>query len=102
VTLLKISGVSRLNWNGAMDGKQSKGLCLTAKEISAVFHDPHWAAKFPPVMSTEQAAELLQVPVKTLYLWHQTGRLSGCCKRVGTPLRFFRDRLLDVVFNQGF
>ncbi|HEV3343513.1 MAG TPA: helix-turn-helix domain-containing protein [Pirellulales bacterium] len=74
-------------------------LNLTDKEILQSFADPAWSAKFPPVMSVEQAAELLQVPVATIYDWRSRGLLDGCCCKVGKHLRFLRDRLLKQIFN---
>ena len=75
------------------------GLKLTDKEVAQSFADPIWAVKFPPVMSIEQAAELLQVPVATIYDWRSRGRLVGCCRKVGKHLRFLRDRLIQHIFN---
>jgi excisionase family DNA binding protein len=75
-------------------------LHLSAKEIAAAFSDPHWATRFPPILSVDQAAELLQVPKQTVYDWRSRGLLSGCCRKVGKHLRFFRDRLLLKLFNE--
>ena len=78
------------------------GLKLTDKEVAQSFADPVWSAKFPPVMSAEQAAELLQVPIATIYDWRSRELLVGCCRKVGKHLRFLRDRLIKHVFNEGF
>ena len=83
-----------------MDGK-NKDLKLTDKEIASSFADPISAARFPQVMTIEQAADLLQVPVQTLYQWRHRGLLGGCCRKVGKHLRFFRDRLLKQTLNEG-
>lgn len=63
--------------------------------------DPNLASRFPPVLTTDQAAELLQVPKATLYDWSSRGLLKGCARKVGKHLRFFRDRLLLKIFNEG-
>lgn len=76
-------------------------LKLTGREIDSAFADPQWADRFPPVLSIEQAAALLQVPVATIYDWRSRGRLTVCCRKVGKYLRFFRPRLIAVVFNEG-
>jgi excisionase family DNA binding protein len=76
-------------------------LDLTAKELTTAFADPAWAAKFPPILSVDQAAELLQIPKQTIYDWHSRGRLKGSCRKVGKYLRFFRDRLVILVFDRG-
>lgn len=80
---------------------KDEGLNLTDKEVAQSFADPVWAAKFPPVISAEQAAELLQMPLATIYDWRSRGLLNGCCRKVGKHLRFWRDRLLKLVFNDG-
>lgn len=82
-----------------MEGEQS--LKLTDKEISSSFADPNWAERFPPVMTLDQAAEMLQMSKATLYDWRSRGLLGTCSRKVGKHVRFFRDRLLRLVFNQG-
>jgi len=81
--------------------RKDGGLKLNSREIAAAFSDPHWAAAYPPVLSVEQAASLLQLPKGTLYDWSSRGLLKGCSRRVGKHLRLFRDRLLLQVFNEG-
>ncbi len=51
-------------------------LKLTDQEITHTFADPVWAAKFPPILTIEQAATMLHVPVGTLRDWPS---LSGRC-----------------------
>lgn len=78
-----------------------KELNLTKKELTEAFSDPYWSKKFPPLMTIGQAAELLQIPKATIYEWRSRGRLQGCCRKVGKHLRFFRDRLVTRLFNEG-
>ena len=78
-----------------------KNLGLTDREISRCFSDPAIAAKFPPVMTIAQAAELLVVPLGTVRDWRSRGLLSNCSRRVGREVRFFRDRLISQIFNNG-
>jgi excisionase family DNA binding protein len=40
-----------------------------------------------PLIGVEELAEYLDVPVKTLYEWHQAGR-GPCAVRVGRRLRY--------------
>ena len=82
-----------------MDGEHSLG--LTDREIAACFSEPAWAERFPPVLSIERAAALLDVPVGTLRDWRSRGLLRGCCRRAGKRVLFFRDRLLKLIFNEG-
>lgn len=80
-----------------MDGN----LKLTDKEVASSFADPARAERFPPVLSIDQAADLLQIPKQTIYQWRSRGLLGNCSRRVGKHVRFCRDRLLKRVFNEG-
>jgi excisionase family DNA binding protein len=76
-------------------------LRLMSEEIDALFADADWATKFPPILTVSQAAELLQVPVRTIYDWSSRGLLKHCSRRVGRHLRFVRTRLVESAFNKG-
>lgn len=78
-----------------------ENLKLTAKEVDAAFEDSAWGTKFPPVLSLEQAAELIQLPLETLYSWRSRGLLKGCSRKVGKYVRVFRNRFLLKIFNEG-
>jgi excisionase family DNA binding protein len=82
-----------------MDG--DKGLQLSDREIAQFFADPDTAAKFPPILTLQQAAELLVIPDGTLRDWRSRGLLPGCARRLGREVRFIRDRLIKHVFNNG-
>jgi len=82
-----------------MDGNNS--LKLSAREITTAFQSPGWAEKYPPILTVDEAAALLRVPKATIYDWRSRGLLSGCCRKVGKHLRFFRDRLLQRIFDEG-
>jgi excisionase family DNA binding protein len=73
---------------------------LSAKEAAAMFSDPQWAERFPPLLTLNQAADLLQVPKQTLYDWSSRGLLAGCKVKVGKHLRLHRDRLVQRFFNE--
>lgn len=83
------------------DSPTTSGLQLTATEIQTAFSAPEWAQRFPPVLSVDQVAELLQIPVATVYQHSSRGLYSRCAMRVGKHLRFIRDRLMAKVFNEG-
>lgn len=78
-----------------MDASQK----YTTRELDGWFTDPNWAARFPPVLSIEQVADLLQVPVQTVYDWSSRKLLDGCKARVGRHVRFARARLLAQFFR---
>lgn len=79
----------------------NNGLNLSDKEISASFVDQNWAEKFPPILDVDQAAELVRVPKATIYSWSSRGLLKGCGRKVGKHLRFYRNRLIQRIFNEG-
>ena len=76
-------------------------LRLSEREIADAFSVGAWAEKYPPVLTPEQAAELLQVSLQTFYQWRSRGLLAGCSRKVGKRVRVFRDRLMKQVFNEG-
>ena len=84
-----------------MSGASQSGTRLSDAELAHAFADPTWSQRFPPVLTVDQAAELLTVPKATIYDWSSRGLLQNCARRVGKHLRFFRDRLLQQVFNEG-
>lgn len=81
--------------------RADKSLELTANEVAQTFADAALALKYPPILAIDQAAELLQLPRATIYDWKSRGLLKGCCRKIGKHLRFFRDRLLLQLFNEG-
>lgn len=72
---------------------------ISNDEIASAFADPAIAAMFPPVLSISLAAKLLHVSQKTLYAWHSSGRLTAAVAKRGKRLFFWRDRLIEVIFN---
>jgi excisionase family DNA binding protein len=74
---------------------------ISAAELASLFADPQWSARFPPVLTVQQAADLLQVPKQTLYGWSSQGLLDDCKAKAGKHLRLVRDRLLQKVFIEG-
>ena len=79
----------------------STSLKLSDQEIASAFSSAHWAERFPPILNVDQAAELVGVPKGTIYTWSSQGLLRGCSRKVGRHLRFFRDRLIKRIFNEG-
>ncbi len=63
---------------------------LTADEIQGAVATTTW----PPILTPEEAAELLRIKVSTLYRHVCEGRYHSAVKR-GKPLRFWRDRLIQ-------
>ena len=74
-------------------------LKLTSDEIAAAFEQSAWATTYPPILSLQQAAELAQVPLATVYQWRSQGKLESCSRKVGKHVRIFRDRFIQYLFN---
>lgn len=90
---------SNVGRNPSVRMSDAKKLQLTDAEITAMFSDPIWAEKFPPILKIEEASELLRTPVETLREWRSRGYLDGCCEKPGKHVLFIRDRLIQRVFN---
>lgn len=73
----------------------------SAADFGMLFAAGDWATKFPPILTVGQAAELLQVPKKTVYDWNSRGLLKSCSKRVGKHLRILRDQFIELAFQKG-
>jgi excisionase family DNA binding protein len=74
---------------------------ITKEEIAASFVAGDHGDTYPPILDVDQAAKLLNVPKNTIYLWNSQGRLNGCSQRIGKHLRFFRDRMISKIMNDG-
>ena len=64
-------------------------------------HLAHYAQHYPSLISVEQAAEIAQVSVKTIYHWSSMGQLNECKKRCGKRLRISRDCLVLFLLSGG-
>lgn len=82
-----------------MAGKNA--LRISKEEIAATFAAGEWSTRYPPILTVDQAAELLSIPKATLYAWKSQGKLKGCCQKLGKHLRFYRDRFVQTVMNEG-
>ena len=73
---------------------------LTREELAAAFSGP-WAEQYPPVLNVQQAADLLQVKVSTIYHKRCEGQLDDTFTKMAGKLRFWRDKLVRKVFEEG-
>ena len=67
---------------------------LTNQEINAAL------SEYPPILTPEEAAQLLQLKQSTLYRHVSEGKYHKAVKR-GKPLRFWRDRLIQDFMQDG-
>ena len=74
---------------------------ISIEEVRAMFVDEASHNEFPPILSVQQAARLMQVPDRTIYDWSSRGLLRHCSKKVGKHLRILRDRFIQHAFEKG-
>ncbi len=72
---------------------------LKPEEIRAAFDTPDLREQFPPVMDVKQVARLFNKSPKTIYGWVEMGYLDGTFRRMGKHLVFWREAVIDKVFN---
>ena len=73
---------------------------LTQDDLAAAFSGP-WAERYPPALTLQQAADLLQVPTSTIYHKRCEGKLDGTFTKMAGKLRFWRDKLMAKAFAEG-
>jgi excisionase family DNA binding protein len=61
---------------------------LTQQEMDCALH------QYPPILTPEEAAKILQLKLSTLYRHLSEGKYNSAVKR-GKPIRFWRDRLIQ-------
>jgi excisionase family DNA binding protein len=71
---------------------------LSEAEITQAFAEGS-GAHFPPILTVEQVASLLQISPKTVYEWIGKGRLDGAFRKRGKHHLIWRDRVIDILFN---
>lgn len=86
-----------------MDRKRQndRRVAISIEKVRAMFADEASHNEFPPILSVQQAARLMQVPIGTIYDWRSRGLLDHCARRVGKHLRIFRDRFVQNAFTKG-
>lgn len=77
----------------------SESIHLKKDEIRAAFDTPDLREQFPPVLDVDGVAKLLHKTPKTIYDWVERGRLNGAVRRQGKHLFFWRDAVIDKIFN---
>lgn len=72
---------------------------LSQRQVKDIFADT--GAKYPEIMTYEQAAEMVQVSVSTLKGWFSEGRYANCVKR-GKPGRVLRNAFVKEFMKDDF
>jgi hypothetical protein len=71
---------------------------LTSDEIARAF-TPELTAKYGPIVSPAQFAELFGLSRKTILEWIRKGRLDGALRKRGKHNLIWRDLGIDLIFN---
>jgi len=71
---------------------------MSSDDIDKILAD--YAQKYPPLISVEQASEIAQVPVKTIYHWSSLGDIAECKTRRGRRLLISRDCLVMFLLSE--
>ncbi len=77
----------------------TEGLKLSAAEIAAMFSEPSWGSRFPPILTLELASELARVPLETVRAWRSRGLLGDCSYKAGKRVLIVRDRFVAWLFG---
>ncbi len=84
-----------LNYGPIVSTRKRK---LSKSEIKQAFAEGH-GTQFPAILTLDQFAALIQYSKKTISEWISKGRLDGAFRRRGKRLLFWRDRVIDIIFN---
>jgi len=76
----------------------SRKLNVTEDEINSLFTG-EWAAKYPPLLTFNEVAELFRARPKTVYQWIAQGRFDGACRKRGKRYVFLRNRVMHIYLN---
>jgi hypothetical protein len=77
----------------------ARGIALSREEIARSFNNEDLWDRYPPVMTTKEVAAMLGKSPTTIYFWIAERRLDGCFKKRGKGHMFWRDRVIDRMFN---
>ena len=58
-----------------------------------------YSKRYPPLIIFQQAAEIAQRPVGTVYDWSSRGRFDGFKLRCGRECRLLRDQFVTFLFG---
>lgn len=74
-------------------------IALKPSEVHAALDSEALRDRYPPVCQKPQIAALLGISIKTLDEWMAHGRLDGTYRRRGKRVFFWRDRVVEIIFN---
>ena len=77
----------------------SRSIGLKNAEINAAFDAAEMRELYGPILAVPEVTQLFGIARRTLYFWIAEGRLDGTFRKRGKHHLFWRDRLIDRVFN---
>jgi excisionase family DNA binding protein len=72
---------------------------LSRREIKAAFDADEMNARFPPILTIEQVAQMLQCSKSCVEKLSSSGKLNFAKSSRG-PVRFWRDRVIAWIFGE--
>ncbi len=66
------------------NARRNHKMVIDQAELDQTFFE-NSGGRFPPILNVQQAAELLQVSINTIYEWSSKGYLKGCSRKHGKP-----------------
>ena len=72
---------------------------LSKQEIQQAFMGKDGAVLAPIILSPEGLASILDLSVKTIYEWIAKGRLDKAFRKRGKHNLIWRNRAIDILFN---
>jgi excisionase family DNA binding protein len=72
---------------------------LSETSIREMFATEPWASRFPPILTVQQLAELMQVSPRTVFQWLATGLLNPATNLIGRQRRILRDSAVMLLME---
>jgi excisionase family DNA binding protein len=72
---------------------------VSQSEVATMFAVEPWSTHYPPMLTIEQVARLLQVSRRTIHQWIAEGKFAGTTSKVGKHRRFLRERVVQNFFR---
>ena len=73
---------------------------MSQADVETAFSGPD-EKRFPPILSTEQVADLLQISLHSVRRKNSQGKFGDVVGKVCGKLRFDRNRLFKLIFEKG-
>ena len=73
-------------------------LRISPEEIALAFQGEAMSARFPPLLTIPQFADLFQISLRTAKEWLGRGDFRGATTKIGKHRRIWRERAIQIAF----